>query len=301
MIPLDAAWRASHPLPMPAGETSKNSRGQVLVVGGARRVPGAIALTAEAALRVGAGKVRIATIAAAALPLGIAMPEIGVIGLPEDAAGEIATGEDEALAATLERVDTVAIGPGMGDPAAAARLVRWIAARLATDTVMLLDGAAVAGAGRLDDALAPLAGRLVLTPHPGEMAALMGCDPATVGERDEALAADAARRFGAAVALKGSRTIIAGPDDTPLLYPGGGVGLATGGSGDVLAGAVAGLAARGAAPVEALGWGVWLHGEAGHTLAERGGPIGFLARELPPLFPALLTRRSAGAAAPSAT
>ncbi|MFN3433274.1 MAG: NAD(P)H-hydrate dehydratase [Sphingomonas sp.] len=290
MTPLDAAWRSAHPLPMPAGETSKNSRGQVLVVGGARRVPGAIALTAEAALRSGAGKVRIATIAAAALPLGIAMPEVGVIGLPEDEAGEIARGDDPALIATLERVDAVAIGPGMGDPAAAERLVRWIAGRLGDRTVLLLDGAAVACAGRLDDALAPLAGRLILTPHPGEMAALMDYDAHMVSERGEALAVEAARRFGAAVALKGSRTIVAAPDAEPLDYPGGGVGLATGGSGDVLAGAVAGLAARGAPPAQALAWGVWLHGEAGRTLAQRSGPIGFLARELPPLLPGLLPR-----------
>ncbi|MGP7795438.1 NAD(P)H-hydrate dehydratase [Sphingomonas sp. CLY1604] len=290
MIPLDAAWRSAHPLPMPTGETSKNSRGQVLVIGGARRVPGAVALTAEAALRVGAGKVRIATIDAAALPLGIAMPEIGVIGLREDAAGEIVIADEPALARTLERVDAVAIGPGMGDPDAAARVVRWAAARLATQAVLVLDGAAVACAGGLCDALAPLAGRLILTPHPGEMAALMACDPATVSEQGEALAVAAAERFGAALALKGSQTIVAAPRAEPLHYPGGGVGLATGGSGDVLAGAVAGLAARGASPVEALAWGVWLHGEAGRTLAQRSGPIGFLARELPPLLPALLPR-----------
>lgn len=285
MIALDAAWRAAHPLPMPAGETDKNSRGQLLVIGGARRVPGAVTLTAEAALRVGAGKVRVATIATAALPIGVVMPEIGVLALPEDDGGNIAVSDDAALIATLERVDAVAVGPGMGDPDAAAALVRWAVPRVRADAVLLLDGAAVACAGKLADVLAPLAGRLILTPHPGEMASLMDCSPDAI--EDDA-AGRAAARFGAVVALKGTHTVIAAPDAEPLRYAGGGVGLATGGSGDVLAGVIAGLAARGATPRDATAWGVWLHGEAGRTLAGDVGPMGFLARELPPVLPRLL-------------
>lgn len=287
MIDIDAGWRAAYPVPMPSGDTDKNSRGQVLVIGGARRVPGAVTLTAEAALRVGAGKVRIATIAAAALPLGIAMPEVGVIGLSEDDGGNIAPGDDPALSATLDRADAVVIGPGMGDRDAAAALLRTVAPRVKPGATLVLDGAAVAGAGALADVLAPLAGRLILTPHPGEMAALMDC---TTGAVDPSTAQAAAARFAAVVALKGTRTIIATPDAEPLFYSGGGVGLATGGSGDVLAGAVAGLCARGAPPHVATGWGVWLHGEAGRTLAQRVGPIGFLARELLPVLPTLLPR-----------
>lgn len=287
MIAIDAAWRGAHPLPLPSGETDKNGRGQVLVIGGARRVPGAVMLTAEAALRVGAGRVRIATIAGAALPIGIAMPEVGVIALAEDAGGNIALDQDTALAATLARVDAVVVGPGMGDRAAAAALVRWIAARMAERGILILDGAAIAGAARLGDALAPLAGRLILTPHPGEMAALMERDPDSL---DAASAQEAAARFGAVVALKRAQTIVAAPDAVPLHYAGGGIGLATGGSGDVLAGAIAGLAARGAVPVDAVGWGVWLHGEAGRSLAATAGPVGFLARDLPPLLTRLLPR-----------
>ncbi len=290
MIAIDHDWRAAHPLPMPQGEASKNSRGQVLVIGGARRVPGALRLTAEAALRVGAGKVRVATIAAAALPLGMAMPEIGVIGLGEDDAGEIATGDDAALIATLERVDAVAVGPGMGDAHAAAALVRWLVPRLRQDSILLVDGAAVAASGSLDATLSGAAGRLIMTPHPGEMASLMDCPPERVAADAEGIAQAAADRFGATVALKGAQTIVATPGRARLHYPGGGIGLATGGSGDVLAGAIAGLAARGATPEAATGWGVWLHGEAGRTLERRTGPIGFLARELPPLLCTLLPR-----------
>ena len=92
------------------------------------------------------------------------------------------------------------------------------------------------------------------------------------------------------VALKAGETVIATPDGALLLYPGGGVGLATGGSGDVLAGIIGGLLARGAAPLVATAWGVWLHGEAGRRLGERLGPIGFLARELLAEIPGLMHR-----------
>ena len=92
------------------------------------------------------------------------------------------------------------------------------------------------------------------------------------------------------IALKAGDTVIAAPDGTLLLYRGGGVGLATGGSGDVLAGIIGGLLARGAAPLVAAGWGVWLHGEAGRRLGERIGPLGFLARELLAEIPRLMHR-----------
>ena len=103
-----------------------------------------------------------------------------------------------------------------------------------------------------------------------------------------ALAEAAAARFGATVLLKQSETWIASPGEPLLHYPGGGPGLATGGSGDVLAGIIAGLLARGVAPRMAAAWGVWLHGEAGRRLARAQGPLGFLARELLAEIPALL-------------
>jgi NAD(P)H-hydrate repair Nnr-like enzyme with NAD(P)H-hydrate dehydratase domain len=117
------------------------------------------------------------------------------------------------------------------------------------------------------------------------MAALMDCDEASVTADH---ARRAALRFGATVVLKASDTWIATPDAPMLHYRGGGPGLATGGSGDVLSGIIGGLLARGAAARDAAAWGVWLHGEAGRRLADRIGPLGFLARELLPVIPALM-------------
>ena len=95
-------------------------------------------------------------------------------------------------------------------------------------------------------------------------------------------------RLQCIVVLKGSATVIAQPDGPTYLYKGGGVGLATSGSGDVLAGALVALLARGADPIEAAIWSVYLHGEAGRRLAKRIGPLGFLARELPAENPGLM-------------
>ncbi|MCC2976115.1 NAD(P)H-hydrate dehydratase [Sphingomonas sp. PL-96] len=289
--PIDSGWLAAHPLPVHGEGTTKNSRGRVLAVGGSRRVPGGLLLTGEAALRVGAGKLMLATIASAAPLLGVAMPEAGVTGLAEDEAGEIA-GDGNALAEETRRCDTIVLGPAMSERDAAVRLVEQLLADPPKDAALVLDAAAVACAGPFADRLkASFGGRLVLTPHLGEMAALCGCDAEEIDKDREGAALATAKRFGAVLVLKDSSTLVATPDGDPLLrYEGGGVGLATGGSGDVLAGAIAGLLSRGAAPVVAAGWGVWLHGEAGRALAMSAGPLGFLGRELPPQLPRLLPR-----------
>ncbi|PAX07868.1 NAD(P)H-hydrate dehydratase [Sphingomonas lenta] len=290
MVELDAAWRAANPLPQPQGEATKNTRGRVLCVGGARRVPGALRLTAEAALRVGAGKARMVTVPSVALMLGALFPETAVIAVGEDEAGEIALEPAEPLFREVDRTDALVIGPGMIDRQAAGRLVVRVAAEPREKVALLLDAAACAAAGALADELRGYAGRLVLTPHGGEMAELCDCDAADISADPEGKALDVARRYGAVVALKGARTWIAAPDGRVLRYAGGGIGLATGGSGDVLAGVVGGLLARGLPPFEATGWGVWLHGEAGRALAASVGPVGFLAGELLPELPKLLPR-----------
>jgi len=278
---IDAALLRALPLPAHDGDATKNERGRVLVVGGGRQVPGAALLAGEAALRAGAGKLQIATVASIAPALGLAIPEAMVIGLDETEDGEIATVsrvDDRA-----GRCDALLIGPGMLDEDAAGAQAAALA-----ETCR---GALVVDAGALCG-LAPHAaaivrhGGAVLTPHAGELARLLG-DPGDA--QPERLAQQTARRFNAVVALKGGGTVIAAPDGRLWRYGDGRVGLATSGSGDTLAGLAAGLMARGAEPATAAIWAVWLHGEAGNRLASRIGPVGFLARELLAEVPALLT------------
>ena len=287
-IPLDSAWIAAHPTPVHGAGTTKNSRGRVLAIGGARSVPGALRLTGEAALRAGAGKLQIATIESVAMAIGVAVPEAGIIALPEDDAGEIAADCASALGRPLGLCDAVVVGPGISDDDAAERVARCVLQRAGDDAAIVVDAASIGGLSRCRDDAARFTGRLIITPHHGEMAALTGASADDIGADPERFARDVAREYGMIVVLKADDTVIADPDGGLLHYLGGGIGLATGGSGDVLAGAIAGLLSRGAEPLVAAGWGVWLHGHGGRRVATRRGPIGFLARELPGEFPRLL-------------
>ena len=280
-IALDSDWLRANPLPEPAVDADKNERGRVLAVGGCRSVPGGIRLTAEAALRAGAGKVRVATVESAAIALGVAMPEIAVFGLPEDAEGEIAPDFGDTLDALLEHADAVIVGPAIGSEDAAGAIVNRLLAFEKCKAPILLDAAALTCLP--PSRIRPLERRehpVILTPHLGEMAGMLECAADEIDADRPAAVRRAAKRFDAICVLKGSTTLVATPEGELYAYAGGGVGLATGGSGDVMAGIAAGLAARGADPLAATLWAVWLHGEAGRRCAEQLGPLGFLAREL---------------------
>lgn len=287
LTPLDSNWLRDHPLPAPDRHADKNARGRVLAIGGCTTVPGGLILTAEAALRAGAGKVRVGTVEAAALPLGLAMPEIAVVPLRGTDAGEIAEG-CTGLLETLDRCDAVIAGPAMGCQDAAGKVVDHLIGVKDCAATVVLDAAALMSLASRADALRARETPALLTPHIGEIAAMLGCDADAVNADRPGSVRLAAERFGAVVVLKGSTSLIATREGEVFAYAGGGVGLATGGSGDVLAGIAAGLAARGANPLDAALWSVWLHGEAGRRCAEQMGPIGFLARELLAHVPGLM-------------
>lgn len=288
LTPIDHVWLGAHPLPVHPPGTDKNGRGRVLIVGGSALVPGALRLTAEAALRAGAGKVRIAIVASAAIPIGVAIPEAAVIALPEDEEGEIALEAARVLENDVQRCDTLVLGPGMSDCSKVTTLVDRLLVKPRPDLSIVLDAAAVSCAGGLASVISRHEGRVILTPHHGEMARLKNCDVTEVENAPLQTARDIAAQFNAVVVLKSDETIIAAPSGTATRYASDCVGLATGGSGDVLAGAIGGLSSRGASPSTAAGWGVWLHGEAGRTLSSSIGKIGFLARELAAEFPGLM-------------
>jgi hydroxyethylthiazole kinase-like uncharacterized protein yjeF len=286
VIQLDDAWLADHPLPPIEHDTDKNRRGRLLIAGGAMAVRGAPLLTGEAGFRAGAGKVQLAVPEATAGALGVLMPEAAVFGLQVNGEGELGPAADE-LGAMIERCDALVLGPGTGRGADGAALLEAVLANDNGEVALLLDAAVLAASPDLTAELRAWRGPLVLTPHPGEMAMLMRCE---AGEVDTDMATAAADRFGATVLLKGSKTAIASPGASVIEYGGGGPGLGTGGSGDILAGIIGGLLARGADAATAAAWGVWAHGEAGRILARQVAPLGFLARELLPLVPGLLYR-----------
>ena len=284
---LDTAWLKAHPLPDHHDNVDKNGRGRVLVIGGGRRVPGGMLLTAEAAFRAGAGKVTIATIASAAIPIGIAFPSCAVVALPETASGEIAAESAETILAEMTNHDAIVFGPAMIDKRIVGQLLAALLPELPKDMFLLLDAFALRAAADHVDAIRARSDHVVLTPHEGELAALLDVDRDEVASDPPRALAKAAERFGCAVMVKGATShLMAG--DACLSYAGGGLGLAVSGSGDILAGLIASLGAQGLPPLQAAAWGIWLHGEAGRRLSETMGPIGYLARELSPLVPGLM-------------
>lgn len=286
-IPLDTAWLKANPLPDHHDNVDKNGRGRVLLIGGCRRVPGGMLLTAEAAFRAGAGKVTIATIASAAIPVGIAFPACAVVALPETEGGEIAAESAETILAETANHDAIVFGPAMIDEKIVGQLLAALLPKLPEDIFLLLDAFALRAAADHVGAIRARREHVVLTPHEGELAALLGIDRQEVSDDPSAALARAAERFGCAVMVKGATSYLM-QGDACLSYAGGGVGLAVSGSGDILAGLIASLGAQGLPPLQAAAWGIWLHGEAGRRLSETIGPIGYMARELSPLVPGLM-------------
>ncbi|MCD9032567.1 NAD(P)H-hydrate dehydratase [Luteimonas sp. Y-2-2-4F] len=283
---ITAALLRGWPLPDPSEGDSKEDRGRVLAIGGSVQVPGAVLLAGLAALRAGAGKLQVGTAAAAALPLAVAMPEAKVLGLPATRAGAIRELGREAAEAARS-AGAVLVGPGM-DRSAGTRRVAEAALAAARCPVVLDAGALDPAAVRTLRRRARAGGATILTPHAGEMAAMLGADEAEIAADPAGIARTHAQAWGVVLVLKGPTTHIAAPDGRAWVNTAGCAGLGTSGSGDVLAGVIAGLAARGAGAEQAACWGVYLHARAGARLSRRLGLVGFLAREIGDEIPALM-------------
>jgi hydroxyethylthiazole kinase-like uncharacterized protein yjeF len=286
---LDRDLLRDFPLPDHPEESSKEDRGRLLVVAGSRELQGAAYLAGIAALRAGAGKLQIATAASIAVQLGASIPEARVIAHRETEEGCADPGSIGAIVKWAEAAQAVMIGCGMQDGPPLETLLDALL-ECGADVPLVLD-AAVLGC------LAPRAGTLrkwrggaVVLPHAGEMAKLLGWEREEVEAKPGEAAQLAAETFGAVALVKGPISHIVAPDGRSFRYQGGGVGLATSGSGDTLAGIVGGLAARGADVLTAALWGVYVHGEAGRILAKEVGRVGFLAREILDLVPRIVNR-----------
>jgi len=284
--PLDSAALDAFPLP-PIESGDKESHGQILIIAGSRDVPGGALLAAHGAMRAGAGKLQIAAPDVIAVPLGIAMPEAMVVGHASHRDGGFATSALKELGERASKADAIIAGPGLESNNAAAPLAAillGLGKPLALDAALLHVLPDCAAEARRA-AITP-----ILLPHAGEMASLLGCEPEEVEADPLAAGRRCAERYNANVLVKGVQSHVVAPDGRAWLYRGGGPGLGVSGSGDVLAGITGGLLARGADPLTALLWSVWLHGEAGRGLGEKVGPLGFLAREIPGEIPALLAK-----------
>ena len=281
----------ARPLPRPREGGDKEERGRVLVVGGGRETPGAVILAGVAALRAGAGKLQIATWGPSTPLVAAAIPEARVFALPETKAGRLAKSAVEALEEHAGKAQAVCIGPGMIEDANVLGFVKETL-KLCREVPAVMDAGAAACLSGGAELLHTLGGRAVVTPNADELAKIYGEEKGRISGAPLEAARRAAGDFRAVVALKGRETFVAAPDGRVLFNRAGSGGLATSGSGDVLAGVVAGLLARGADPLDAAAWGVYLHALAGEAVAARVGPLGFLARELSQEIPRLMAELS---------
>lgn len=274
--------------PLPATGNSKYGKGQVLVVGGARSTPGAAMLAGQAALRVGAGRLVLAVAASVAAPVAVAVPESATAALAENAHGSVLGSALRGLSSQLASADVLVVGSGLDDADETAELIAALPDAVADPTALVLDAYALGVLPRVTDRLGAFRGRLVLTPNLTEIARLAEVDEVAEDELDH-LVPDVARRYGAVVTC---HNVIADPEGRRWHNSAGHGGLGTSGSGDVLAGAIGGLLARGAEPAQAACWGTYVHAAAGDRLAALVGPTGFLAGELLARIPGVLVELS---------
>ncbi len=284
--PLLVVTEVPHLAPRPL-DANKGTFGRVLIVAGSRGMSGAAVLCASAALRGGAGLVRLAvpegilSIVAAVNPCYTTAP------LPQDAHGRLSKA---ALPQLLELVNgntVAALGPGLGQSDDLGDMLAAVLEQTTTPLVLDADALNVLGSGRLD-ALRKHQGPIVLTPHPGEFARLTGCDIPTVQAHRQELAAEFARR-GVIVVLKGHGTVVT---DGRSVYVNttGNPGMATGGTGDVLGGLIAALLGQQLEPFAAAQLGVYLHGRAGDLAREQVGEVSLIATDLLDYLPQAFQR-----------
>jgi hydroxyethylthiazole kinase-like uncharacterized protein yjeF len=265
-------------LPHRAVDAHKGNFGHLLVVAGREGRAGAAALAARAAVTLGSGLVTVATAQAAVRPIQAQVPEAMVDPLPAGKDGAVA---GKGIEGSLGKASALAVGPGLGTSAGPRRLLETILEAWSGPLVLDADALTLL-AGRLAE-LRRRAGPTVLTPHPGELGRLLGVPTAEVTRDRLHAAQEASRRSGAVVLAKGARTVIAGGEGWSLVNPTGTPGLASGGAGDVLTGAIGALLAQGMPAREAAAAGAWLHGRAAELAGERfpgAVPAGSLVDDL---------------------
>ncbi len=271
----------------------KGTFGHLLVVAGSRGKSGAAALVARAALRSGVGLVTVATAASAQPTVASHWAEVMTEPLPETREGSIS---EPALGRVLEllaRRQALALGPGLGTARPTATLVHELLDRRGAPAVA--DADALNVYAEIPERLRAGAWPLVLTPHPGEAARLLGTSTSDV-QSDRLVAARAlAERTGAVVVLKGHRTLVAAPDGRVAFNSTGNPGMATAGTGDVLTGIVGAYLARGLEALDAARLAVYVHGRAGDLVAQTLGEESLVAGDLIQALPQVLAELAAAA------
>ncbi|HEY8490991.1 MAG TPA: NAD(P)H-hydrate dehydratase [Dehalococcoidia bacterium] len=289
---LTRSWVRDH-LPARPEDANKGTFGRVLVVGGSAAYVGAVYLAACAAARAGAGLVTAACVPAVRAALAARLPEATFLPLAEHE-GAIEPGEARTVLDAAAGYSALLLGPGLTQHEYAQSFVRLALFGLPAEVPAVVDADGLNALARTEGWWTRLRSPTVVTPHPGEMARLLGVTVEQVQGDRLRTAMEAAARWRAVVVLKGANTVVAAPDGRAALSPFANPALATAGTGDVLAGTVAGLLAQGLPPFEAAACGVYLHAAAGERVRNELGDAGALAGDLLPELPRVMKDLRAG-------
>lgn len=276
-------------LPRRPMDANKGTFGKVLVIAGSGNFIGAAVLACRGALRAGAGLVTLAAPAPLVKMVAGSLVEATYVPLPATSTGAIAASAAKEVLPRLGEYDAVAVGCGLGQEAETGAFLKALLSGggQAPALRVVLDADALNLLSGMGDWWSRLKARAVLTPHPGEMARLVKASVKEVQQDRVQAGQQAAKGWGQTVVLKGAHTVVARPDGLTRISPFAVPALATGGTGDVLTGVIAGLMAQGIEPFDAATAGVYLHGKSGERFMELHGESGLIASDLPALLPGL--------------
>lgn len=279
-------------LPPRPPQTHKGDAGRLFLLAGSVGLSGAAALCTMGALRVGAGLVTLGIPKSLHDPMVEKLTEAMLKVLPETKEGSLSLQGLAEIAGTAERMDAVAIGPGLSQQAQTKELVRRLLPKIAKPLVLDADGLnALAEDVQL---LKKLALPIILTPHPGEMGRLIRQSSEEIQRDRERTAGAFAKLYNVVVVLKGHGTVVASYDGGLYVNETGNPGMASGGFGDVLTGMIAGLLGQKLSLFDAARLGVYLHGLAGDLAAKDRGEIGLIASDLVDRIPLAIRQYQSG-------
>lgn len=270
---------------------NKGSFGRVLVVAGSINYIGAAYLACSGAMRVGAGLVTLATAAGLQPILAAKLTEVTHLPLPESSPGVVSPEAASLVLSELKNYNVLLVGCGLGQSEEAIGFIKAVLLQPGSALPpLVLDADAINTLAKTPNWWQKLAGDAILTPHPGEMARLAGVSVAEVQADRTGIAKRVASEWHKTIVLKGAYTVIAAPDGRCRISPVANAGLASAGTGDVLAGAIAGLLAQGLSLFDAADLGVFLHAQAANMVSARLGDAGMLASDLLPVMPQVIKK-----------
>ncbi len=276
-------------LPQRPLEANKGSFGRVLVVAGSINYIGAAYLACSGALRVGAGLVTLATVTSLQPILASKLTEVTYLPLPQSHPGIVSPAAAKLIHQELDHYNVLLLGCGLGQSQSAIKFIKSTLFRLKPVSLpLVLDADALNTLAQTPNWWQQLTDNAILTPHPGEMARLVGLSVNEVQSDRVGIARRTALEWHKTIVLKGAYTVVAAPDGQSRVSPVANPGLASAGTGDVLAGAIAGLLAQGLSLFDAATCGVFLHGEAGEMVKARLGDAGMIATDLLPALPLII-------------